>query len=218
MVGIMGNKRGKVLRQHDDCGVEFSTTSWHDHVIILIGAAEYSNRSAFKAQPAQTTVAEKGIDVMNPSHLDATTPPTAAPPAATSQRRRRPFGLHMILILLTLQGVIGVLATSAFGLWLVLLPGEVWARSLLELFKILEPIAVLLGALIVAVGLWRYRGWGWYGMMLLLAYWMATGLVEYFTGSPDYIAMVLNVMMAFYLNQREVRDLFTATIARGVSA
>lgn len=117
----------------------------------------------------------------------------------------------MILILLTLQGLIGVLMTSALGLGLVLMPIETWAELDVQLFAVVEPLVILLMTLVVVVGLWRYRGWGWYGMMLLLAYWMATGAIDYFTGKPDYVSMVLNVVMVFYLNQREVRDLFATT-------
>ena len=45
-------------------------------------------------------------------------------------------------------------------------------------------------------------------MTLLLAYWMATDTIGYFAGTPEYFSTLLNVVMVFYLNQREVRELF----------
>ncbi|MFO7634297.1 MAG: hypothetical protein R6W76_17240 [Caldilinea sp.] len=154
---------------------------------------------------------------MNSPRLDATESPAPATADPSSRRNRRPFGLYMILILLTLQGLIGVLLTSVFGLGLLLLPGETWAEYDVQLFELIEPLILLLITLVVLVGLWRYRAWGWYGMMLLLAYWMATDAIGYFTGSPAFGSMLLSVAMVFYLNQREVRDLFDTTVAGKVS-
>lgn len=147
-----------------------------------------------------------------------TQPSVGGPGAAPArdpqpERRKRPFGLYMILILLTLQGALGALLALLFGLSLALSPGEFFDTVLPLFVDIVVPLALLLITLVVAIGLWRYKTWGWYGMMLLLAYWMATDAIGYFGGTPDYVSMVLNVAMVFYLNQREVRDLFAARTA-----
>lgn len=155
---------------------------------------------------------------MSSSQLDGAEAPGTTPARLRTQRGRRPFGLYIILILLTLQGVIGVLATSLFGLVLVMLPSEIWSEHDLQLFGIAGPLALLLVTLVVVIGLWRYQAWGWYGMMLLLAYWMASDAIGYFTGNPVYGSMLLNVAMVFYLNQREVRELFDAPVTGEVSA
>jgi hypothetical protein len=123
----------------------------------------------------------------------------------------------MILVLLTLQGVAGVLVTSVIGLGL-LLSSETRTEISAYIFDFVEPLTLLLIVLVVVIGLWRYRAWGWYGMMLLLAYWMATDAINYFNGNPEYASMLLNVAMVFYLNQREVRELFAATNTSEVSA
>lgn len=155
---------------------------------------------------------------MNSSQLDGAEAPGTAPARLRAPKRRRPFGLYMILILLTLQALIGVFVTSMFGVGLLLFPSETWSDLDIHIFEILEPLALLLITLVVVIGLWRYRAWGWYGMMLLLAYWMASDAVGYFTGNPDYGSMLLNVAMVFYLNQREVRELFDAPVTGEVSA
>jgi len=124
----------------------------------------------------------------------------------------------MILILLTLQALVGVFATFFFGIGLVLLPGETWAELNITVIDLLEPITLLVITLVVVIGLWRYRAWSWYGMMLLLAYWMATDAIGYFTGTPEFGSMVINVAMVFYLNQREVRDRFATRLSSEVKA
>ena len=141
-----------------------------------------------------------------PVQSEQPTPPPRA-------RRKRPFGLYMILILLTLQGMLGAFLALLFGLSLAIAPGEFFDTLGPVLVELVVPFALLLITLVVAIGLWRYKAWGWYGMMLLLAYWMATDAIAYFAGDPDYVSMVLNVAMVFYLNQREVRDLFAAPAA-----
>jgi CDP-diglyceride synthetase len=123
-------------------------------------------------------------------------------------RVRRPFGLYMILILLTVQALLGVLLTAIFGIGAFVDAAEFWSLFTSDMLDVIVPIAVLLITLVVAIGLWRYRSWGWYGMMLLLAYHMATDAYAYFTGKQEPLLMLLNVVMVFYLNQREVRVLF----------
>lgn len=155
---------------------------------------------------------------MNSPQPDSAEAPSTAPASFRVPRGRRPFGLYMILILMTLQGLIGVFATSLLGMGLLLLPGETWAGLDLQLSELIEPLALLVVVIVVVIGLWRYRAWGWYGMMLLLAYWMATDAIGYFTGNPEFGSMVINVAMVFYLNQREVRDLFATTPNSEVNA
>lgn len=156
--------------------------------------------------------------MMNTPKLDRAKAPSTAAPSFRARRGRRPFGLYMILILMTLQGLIGVFATSMLGLGLLLLPGNAWSEFDLQPFELIEPLGLLVIVIVVVIGLWRFRAWGWYGMMLLLAYWMATDAIGYFTGNPEFGSMIINVAMVFYLNQREVRDLFATTPSSEVNA
>ena len=144
-------------------------------------------------------------------------PPAQMTKSSLPGRRKRPFGLYMILFLLTLQGLLGAVLAILFGFGLAVAPGEMLDAVGPVLVELVVPFALMLFTLFVAVGLWRYKPWGWYGMMLLLAYWTASDAIGYFTGDPDYVAMLLNVAMVFYLNQREVRDLFEAPVAGEVN-
>lgn len=129
-------------------------------------------------------------------------------PSPAPGRRKRPFGLYMILFLLTTQGLLGVFLALFVVFSLAIAPGELLDAAAPQLAQSVVPALLMLATLIVAVGLWRYKSWGWYGMMMLLAFWTASDAISYFTGTPDYVSMFLNVAMAFYLNQREVSDLF----------
>ena len=134
--------------------------------------------------------------------------PTHADIVPVSAHRRRPFGLYAILVLLSVQTVLGVLLAAFLGVGMTVAPADIWAIMAPQSWSLLESLVTMLVTAVLVVGLWRYRLWAWYGMMLLLAYWMASDAVGYFRGTPEYISMALNVVMIFYMNQREVRVLF----------
>lgn len=69
------------------------------------------------------------------------------------------------------------------------------------------PLALLL--IIVALGIWLLRRWAWVATMILIGAGMAIGILRYARETPLYPTMVLNLLTVFYLNQREVQDLFT---------
>ena len=134
--------------------------------------------------------------------------PTQADTDPISSQRRRPFGLYAILVLLSVQTVLGVLLAAFLGVGMTVAAADIWAILAPQAWSLLESLSIMLATAILVVGLWRFRPWAWYGMMLLLAYWMASDAVGYFRGTPEYISMALNVAMIFYMNQREVRVLF----------
>ena len=148
-------------------------------------------------------------------HLSQDAPQPDGTPQAAG-RRKRPFGLYMILLLLMIQALLGLVLATILALGMAVNPDEFWTTVGPELYDV--PFVLMAITAVVLVGLWRYRMWGWYGIMLLLAYYTATDAIGYFVGEPDYVSMLLNVAMVFYLNQREVRDLFAEPAAREVRA
>jgi uncharacterized membrane protein (DUF2068 family) len=74
-------------------------------------------------------------------------------------------------------------------------------------------LALVFGVnLLCAIGLWRRQRWAWFLTMLQVGVFMIEDLYGYFTGAPEeeYAwSMLLNVIMVFYLNQREVQAIFT---------
>jgi len=73
-----------------------------------------------------------------------------------------------------------------------------------NLMLVLELVLSLLSV----YGLWRMQRWAWFITMLDLGLSMSIGLYSYYYGDPDYWTMFFNVVMVFYLNQREVQNAF----------
>ena len=145
---------------------------------------------------------------MNSSRSGLPVTPTHANIDPLSTRRRRPFGLYAVLVLLSVQTLLGVVLAAFLGVGVTMAAADTWAIMAPQAWSLLESLGLMLATAVVVVGLWRYRLWAWYGMLLLLAYWMASDAVGYFRGAPEYISMALSVAMIFYMNQREVRMLF----------
>src|SRR5690606_3564647 len=64
--------------------------------------------------------------------------------------------------------------------------------------------------LVLAFGLWYLRRWAWTLYMMRLGMSMIINLQAHFAGAADvnYIYMAMDVMIVFYLNQREVQRAF----------
>jgi uncharacterized membrane protein (DUF2068 family) len=128
----------------------------------------------------------------------------------------RPFGLKAIIALQIVQAFgsfvyIGLLVASDPLLQAQLLdvPLTVDAVAPTGVLITAGLIAVVgLTRLIAAIGLWRLRQWAWLLTMVQMAVAMTIDAVAYFRGHPSYFSMMLNVVMVFYLNQREVIERF----------
>ena len=145
---------------------------------------------------------------MQPSEPDALNTPAPAEPRSIPAAHRRPFGLYVIIVLLILQALLGVFVAAFLGLGLAVGVEDLSTLVAADIWSIVETLGIMLVGTVVIVGLWRYRLWAWYGVLLLLAYWMATDTLAYFRGAPEYFSMVLNVALVLYLNQLEVKELF----------
>lgn len=112
---------------------------------------------------------------------------------------KRPFGVYVIALMLVLNGLavgLSVLLEDQFDLDRSLNPAETLK------FSIGFPTIFIAFALLM---LWR---WAWVTTMLLTGLNLATGLYLYLDGNPNYISMVINIFIVFYLNQREVQRAF----------
>ena len=132
---------------------------------------------------------------------------------------RRPFGVNAIVVLLLISAVLEVAGGgAAFSL---LLTGNM---SIREYFPKAEPLVLGQFALVViegladlvaAIGLLMMRRWAWVLVMLVVGYRMASNLWLHFSdGGGDEIEMVLDVIIVFYLNQRDVQRAFGYGSAR----
>jgi uncharacterized membrane protein (DUF2068 family) len=120
--------------------------------------------------------------------------------------RRRPFGVSVIIGMQLLSFL-----SAAFGLAVEY--AAIVAHVELEGFaptftdNVMLVLELVL-SLVSVYGLWRMQRWAWFITMLDLGVSMCIGLYLYYYGDPDYWTMFFNVVMVFYLNQREVQNAF----------
>jgi hypothetical protein len=131
--------------------------------------------------------------------------PTARTGKAAPARPPIPFGLWVIGVGLVASGVIVVLGVTgnapAFLTGGTLgIEGSLEGRNGVGLFGIAQIVA--------GIGmLFRVRS-AWALAMFLVMIGLAANLISYFVGDPNLIRLLLLVVIAFYLNQRDVREVF----------
>lgn len=124
--------------------------------------------------------------------------------------RKRPFGVSVIISMLVLYVLL--LAITLFAFFAVDVPDAelaIWILSTRDpwIIRTLFATIILIEASIAA-GLWRFQRWAWVLVMIQSGILMASDLLGYFYGNPSYLTMFINVIIVFYLNQREVQRVF----------
>lgn len=126
--------------------------------------------------------------------------------------RKRPFGVSVIILMLVLDVVF--LAIVLFASYKMPV-GEIalWVMRIDDptVIQILFSIIILVEAFI-AIGLWRLQRFAWVLIMIQTGLGMASDLWGYFHGYPSYSSMLINIIILFYLNQREVQRAFSGTM------
>jgi len=119
--------------------------------------------------------------------------------------RERPVG---VLFVVTLEIVLAIaFVAGALGQSIPMLSGGLLQLTNTELGR-----AVVLGFAAAyffgAVGMILGKRWGWALSMVLTGAALVVSLVAYANGDFHAIRLALGVALAFYLNQRSVRDYF----------
>jgi len=79
--------------------------------------------------------------------------------------------------------------------------------STIQLITIISLVGIVFRLLLIFGLLWLRR-WAWVLVMVQVGVLMILDLWSYFGGEPAYLSMITNVVMVFYLNQREVQLAF----------
>ena len=121
------------------------------------------------------------------------------------KRKRWPLGL---IVIVALQLTIAVLlALFLLGQEETLVVLRLVMRN--PIFAQPAPGWLMVGMLLLAVlGLWLHKRWGWVLSMILTGLGLGFTIWSYFQGEPDYLPMFIDVVLVFYLNQRDVQQLF----------
>lgn len=120
---------------------------------------------------------------------------------------KRPFGV-IVIVLLTLAIVL-VTLFPLLALPSVPVLNELKVYAAITPFRVVNVVLVPF-QLILAFGLWYLRRWAWVLYMIQLGISMTVGLQAHFSGQADadYFGMAINVLIVFYLNQRDVQQAF----------
>jgi hypothetical protein len=124
--------------------------------------------------------------------------------SSTIARRERPVGVAVI----ALFNVAGALV--ALGQLVVDVPYLTTGAKLAEVHPAMPALIVFIAVLrlAAAAGLWMGSRRAWVLTMLIVGVGLLGNLWLFAMGEPAYLAMAVDVVIAFYLNQGAVRDYF----------
>lgn len=134
-------------------------------------------------------------------------PPEERVPVFSTTFRSRPFGIIIIILINIFTSVI--LVTTPVNSNLI---PPFMREIIIDTFGNYDIVTavMLVGQVIIIVGLWFLKRWAWAVVMVRLGFSLFFNLREHFAGTTevDYLLMLLDVAVVFYLNQREVQNAF----------
>lgn len=135
------------------------------------------------------------------------------------QAPRRPFGVYVLTLLMLLAILNASLEiirvrTGLSGFWAgfdEFFRSRTGLVAMIDhfiddptLIQIADGIVIAIWVAII-IGLWLLQRWAWLALMILTGVSLTFSLVRYFEGQPNYLGMLINVVIAFYLNDRSVQ-------------
>ena len=135
--------------------------------------------------------------------MTASAPPIHPPP----RKRKRPFGINAIIVLSTLQFLFAVAIAAVFYLDSLSAVSS-WANGTIDRWLVVFLTSTSGVQIAIIIGLWRLKRWGWFLVMLTNGLSMFLNIWAYFYSRPNYIAMLVSVVIVLYMNQREVQQTF----------
>jgi hypothetical protein len=142
--------------------------------------------------------------------------PDAGPTDSVGTRlRERTFGIAALAVLFVLRALLLLAAFAGPSLpdlgplaRLVTMPAQI-AAAIRETPVLGAVVVVLVAALVLgAVLMWRGRRSGWLIGILTTGLFLLVDLYQANRGDMNTVWMALDVVVVFYLNQRDVRDYF----------
>jgi hypothetical protein len=142
---------------------------------------------------------------------------------------KRPFGVYVVVFMLLLGVITAVLEIFRIqtGLEGVLASADAMLRDRSGLVPLASRlftnpailtvvhIVIIVAWVILIFGMWFLRRWAWLLVMIFTGVALTFALVRYFEGDPDYYGMLINVAVAFYLNDRSVQRAYARRNAGG---
>ena len=130
-------------------------------------------------------------------------------------QQRRPSSVTIATLLQVFQGA-GLLGYGIYQLvthgWELGISVRGWRYIPFPLFESLSSgiILTVLGTftLIVAIAFWFLWDWAWMAAMTMEGLGLFVGLINYLRDRTNYTGMLLGIVIVFYLNHGEVRQMF----------
>jgi hypothetical protein len=129
--------------------------------------------------------------------------------------RPRPLGIVVIVVFELINAASFLLGANG----IVPSLGESGLNRLSEMGEPGRFAADLIGvlAIVAAIGLWLLSRRAWVLTMVLVGVALVFGLYSWWLGEPNHLRLLLNAIMALYLNQSAVREAVGAAPRRGVA-
>ena len=123
----------------------------------------------------------------------------------TQEKVKRPFGIYAIIVLQLLNVV-----ANFFDFVRLQLVMTTFALPNVNDMRVIGLVNILIVALLLFVvwGLWRLKYWAWFSTMVLAGIALIFGIWQYWHGGTPYVDLLINVLIVFYLNQHDLRQLF----------
>jgi hypothetical protein len=77
-----------------------------------------------------------------------------------------------------------------------------------SMISVLVMVILAVFGVFIAIALFRLKPWAWLAAMSLQGIGLVAALYGYITGRPNYVGMLLGIVLVLYLNQYEVRIAF----------
>lgn len=139
---------------------------------------------------------------------------------------KRPFGVYVLVGILLIGVFVAILEivrvqSGLMGFWaeaesflrdysgLVSLMGTVFTDP--RLITIVNAVIIIVWVLVI-FGMWYLQRWAWLTVMIFSGITLTYALFRYFNDDPDYISMIVNVAVIFYLNDRSVQRAYARRI------
>lgn len=129
--------------------------------------------------------------------------------------RKRPFGISVIIFMMILYSLfLSLIFVASLGAnygddAIQLLDMKGATIGILMLQYSFFPIFIIF-ELVIIFGLWRLERWAWLLLMIQVGLSMLVDIWGYFHAQPTYLTMLLNVIVALYLNQQDVQRIFVS--------
>ena len=129
----------------------------------------------------------------------------------SSSKPKRPLILRIVTLLLFARVILLIIITAIGVAGILLVNQEGVGLEIQQITVELALAGLTLVMLVAAVGMWLLRPWAWQMNMVILGFYLVVDLWLHYSeqaGLVNDVTLLLNILIVFYLVQKDVRRLF----------